>query len=88
MSLNCFFVNSVRENTYFLFYFAFVKVPSDSADFLRRHQVAGTGRSSLDDGSSTGLQHFLEPLKSQLKSKPRILLHRDLHHRGPPDVRL
>lgn len=71
-----------------LFYFAFVRIPSGSADFLSRRQVAGTGHSSLDDGSSTGLQSFLKPLKSRLKNKPRILLHRDLHHCGPHGARL
>lgn len=34
MSLNCFLMNTVKEDTYFLSYFAFVKIPSDSADFI------------------------------------------------------
>lgn len=41
-SLNCFLMNVVKEDTYFLLYFAFVKIPLDSAGFLRRCQVAGT----------------------------------------------
>lgn len=71
---------------YFLFYFAFAKIPSDSADFLRTCQVAGMlqfGRRQVDWTTK-----FSEVCKSRLKSKPRILLHRDLHHHGPSGVRL